>query len=317
MRRLADVNLDFGAAGAKVARLFQPGEYQLRIDSTRTIQSNQNILVVLDLIEMVKQHELSAMTNEIEHIRAALRGKRLQVLAAKLDVPTPALEQFVCGRASLAPKLLHGLSRILESSNPNPSRQQKHSCTRPEERHEVDRTRCEMTATLDPGGCDPGNSARVALEIAVGGRTFTADVAAKSVRKCRATIAEHGAEKCVLLIQGRLEGNAIAKAGIVVQVKMPRPEANERPDHHSHPTKENEMFNTTHDDELASICDDTEFKAKLGVGAEETLMIVVYLPEDGEPEDVAALIANRLKKPTAVIDIDTNETLAFVRPRSR
>jgi hypothetical protein len=77
------------------------------------------------------------------------------------------------------------------------------------------------------------------------------------------------------------------------------------------------MFNTTHDDELASICDDTEFKAELGVGAEETLMIVVYVPDDGEPEDVAALIANRLKKPTAVIDIDTNETLAFVRPRSR
>ena len=25
----ADVNLDFGAAGAKVARLFEPGEYQL------------------------------------------------------------------------------------------------------------------------------------------------------------------------------------------------------------------------------------------------------------------------------------------------
>jgi hypothetical protein len=46
-------------------------------------------------------------------------------------------------------------------------------------------------------------------------------------------------------------------------------------------------------------------------------MIVVYVPDDGEPEDVAALIANRLKKPTAVIDIDTNETLAFVRPRSR
>ena len=28
----ADVNLDFGAAGAKVARLFEPGEYRLRIE---------------------------------------------------------------------------------------------------------------------------------------------------------------------------------------------------------------------------------------------------------------------------------------------
>jgi hypothetical protein len=76
------------------------------------------------------------------------------------------------------------------------------------------------------------------------------------------------------------------------------------------------MFYTAHDDELSSICDDAEFKAKLGVSAEETLMLVVYLPEDGEPEDVAALIANRLKKPTVVIDIDDDAVLAFARPRS-
>jgi hypothetical protein len=47
----ATVNLDFGAAAAKVARLFEPNEYKLRIESARVIQSNQNILVVLDLIE--------------------------------------------------------------------------------------------------------------------------------------------------------------------------------------------------------------------------------------------------------------------------
>ena len=48
----ADVNLDFAAAGAKVARLFEPGEYRLRIDSARVIQNNQNVSVVLNLIEM-------------------------------------------------------------------------------------------------------------------------------------------------------------------------------------------------------------------------------------------------------------------------
>ena len=48
----ANVNLDFGAAGAKVARLFEPGEYRLRIDSTRIIQNKQNVSVVLNLIEM-------------------------------------------------------------------------------------------------------------------------------------------------------------------------------------------------------------------------------------------------------------------------
>jgi hypothetical protein len=43
----ADINLDFGAAGAKVARLFEPGEYRLRIDAARIIQNNQNVSVVL------------------------------------------------------------------------------------------------------------------------------------------------------------------------------------------------------------------------------------------------------------------------------
>jgi hypothetical protein len=47
----ADINLDFGAATAKRARVFEPGEYRLRIESARVIQSNKNILVALDLIE--------------------------------------------------------------------------------------------------------------------------------------------------------------------------------------------------------------------------------------------------------------------------
>jgi hypothetical protein len=47
----ADINFDFGAATAKRARVFEPGDYRLRIESARVIQSNQNILVALDLIE--------------------------------------------------------------------------------------------------------------------------------------------------------------------------------------------------------------------------------------------------------------------------
>ena len=50
-RPIADVNLDFGAAGAKVPRRFEPGEYRLRVDSARTIQNNQNVSVVLNLLE--------------------------------------------------------------------------------------------------------------------------------------------------------------------------------------------------------------------------------------------------------------------------
>jgi hypothetical protein len=47
----AEVTLDFGAAAAKVARVFEPDGYKLRIESARVIQSNQNVLVALDLIE--------------------------------------------------------------------------------------------------------------------------------------------------------------------------------------------------------------------------------------------------------------------------
>src|SRR6516165_9802829 len=46
-----DVELDFGAAAAKVARVFEPDEYKVRIESARVIQRNQNILIALDLIE--------------------------------------------------------------------------------------------------------------------------------------------------------------------------------------------------------------------------------------------------------------------------
>jgi hypothetical protein len=48
----ANVNLDFGAAAAKVARTFEPDEYKLRIESARVIEKNQNILIALDLVEL-------------------------------------------------------------------------------------------------------------------------------------------------------------------------------------------------------------------------------------------------------------------------
>jgi hypothetical protein len=51
----ADINLDFGAAAAKVARVFEPNEYKLRIESARVIQTNGNVLVALDLIEAESQ----------------------------------------------------------------------------------------------------------------------------------------------------------------------------------------------------------------------------------------------------------------------
>jgi hypothetical protein len=47
-----DLTLDFGAAAAKIARVFEPGEYRIRIESARAIQRNENVLIVLNLIEL-------------------------------------------------------------------------------------------------------------------------------------------------------------------------------------------------------------------------------------------------------------------------
>ena len=44
--------IDFGAAAAKVPQVFEPDEYKLRVQSARVIQSNENILIALDLVEL-------------------------------------------------------------------------------------------------------------------------------------------------------------------------------------------------------------------------------------------------------------------------
>ena len=83
----------------------------------------------------------------------------------------------------------------------------------------------KCTLVLDAAGLvDPGAVARVNLQITVAGaRTFSADVASKSVRKCLTVIAEHGADNVALVLQGKLEGNVVSEAGLVAQVKTPRP----------------------------------------------------------------------------------------------
>jgi hypothetical protein len=61
----------------------------------------------------------------------------------------------------------------------------------------------------------------VTLQVAVEGRKFTADIAAKSLRKCQATLAEHGVENVATIIQGKLgPGDRIVEAGLVAQVKV-------------------------------------------------------------------------------------------------
>jgi hypothetical protein len=63
---------------------------------------------------------------------------------------------------------------------------------------------------------------RTELIIAVAGRTVTADIATKSVRKAVKTLTENGADKVVLIMQGVLcSDNRIEEAGITAQVKVP------------------------------------------------------------------------------------------------
>jgi hypothetical protein len=62
---------------------------------------------------------------------------------------------------------------------------------------------------------------RTELTVAVGGRTVTADVATKSVRKAVKTLTENGEDKVVLMLQGVLgSDNRIEEAGLTAQVKV-------------------------------------------------------------------------------------------------
>jgi hypothetical protein len=49
---VANVSIDFGAAESKIARVFEPGDYRLRIDAARVVQNKENISVALDLTEL-------------------------------------------------------------------------------------------------------------------------------------------------------------------------------------------------------------------------------------------------------------------------
>jgi hypothetical protein len=71
-----------------------------------------------------------------------------------------------------------------------------------------------------------GGPARLVLEIRTPDRVVRAEVAAKSVRKVKATIRELGADGVAVVLQGKLvAGDAIADAGISAMPKTPKPEA--------------------------------------------------------------------------------------------
>jgi hypothetical protein len=66
---------------------------------------------------------------------------------------------------------------------------------------------------------------RIVVAVRVAGRTITADLSAKSVRRARSTIQQHGAEAVAAMLQGKLlEGDRLGEAGLSVQPKAaPKP----------------------------------------------------------------------------------------------
>jgi hypothetical protein len=85
----------------------------------------------------------------------------------------------------------------------------------------------KVTAVLDPsalvGVVVPDGTSRAVLVVRLPGQTVTAAVAAKSLRRAVAAIAEHGIDGVACVLQGRLDGGAIAEAGISAMPKAPKP----------------------------------------------------------------------------------------------
>jgi hypothetical protein len=83
----------------------------------------------------------------------------------------------------------------------------------------------KVTIVLDPGAVatlpTPDGQVRSKLTITCDGKVYSADVATKSLRKCKTTIAasEFAASECVVILQGKLKGDEISECGIAAQVK--------------------------------------------------------------------------------------------------
>jgi hypothetical protein len=85
----------------------------------------------------------------------------------------------------------------------------------------------KTTLVLNPesfvGLTVPNGVPKFDIAVEVAGRTVTASVNAKAVRKAAATVAEHGPEQVAVILQGGLMlDNTLAEAGLVAQVKTPK-----------------------------------------------------------------------------------------------
>jgi hypothetical protein len=85
----------------------------------------------------------------------------------------------------------------------------------------------KVTVVLDPATLTdvvmPDGTSRVVLVVRLPGHSVTAQIAAKSLRRAVAAIAEHGVDGVACVVQGRLNGSAIVDAGISAMSKAPKP----------------------------------------------------------------------------------------------
>jgi hypothetical protein len=81
----------------------------------------------------------------------------------------------------------------------------------------------KVTAVLNPAAVagipTPNGVPKATLRITAGGRTYSAEINMKSLRRCIATINEAGPDSVAVVLQGKLADNVIQEAGIVAQPK--------------------------------------------------------------------------------------------------
>src|SRR5689334_21949645 len=84
----------------------------------------------------------------------------------------------------------------------------------------------KVSTLLDPAAVAaltvPNGQPRISLQVSVSGRTLTADLNAKSLRRCIAAISAAEPGGVAVVLQGTLDGNMIREAGIVAQPKTPK-----------------------------------------------------------------------------------------------
>lgn len=87
----------------------------------------------------------------------------------------------------------------------------------------------KVTALVDPaaiaGIVVPNGASKFPVKIRVAGRTLSADLNAKSLRRCVTAVNATEPDSVAVIIQGRLENDTIVDAGIVAQPKAPKPAA--------------------------------------------------------------------------------------------